>query len=740
MKTAISSVTSPGFPLAVACRLCYYAVFLLLAALPVQADGVAFKSGQEYQIRCLLWPVGAVGPAHSNVQALLYHMEATDDCWWKITEQEDGTYVIRHTESGRFFTWDGQRTSDRRYMSLSTTSQGIPSKWCFHVGQTGMGLQSAHRTDHYLNVRYQTGIVGTYRSLADSFTENERFFLVNRKGKVVTRFKDRQINLPDACFGNGDKAVKPGKPVADVPQPAAKVPAPSSRKAPSVQSQAALLPLTIDGRKPVYDERSRLYFYSIPDRKDGKDFIGKVNIAGKRQSSGLYINGIAAASSGRCRFSNPENGRVFRITQVEGGDTVAYADITFTFLPIVELGASSITRNSFTPGSFRLSDPDCQDTDSVLAVKLRHRGEYATLFTKKSFALKFVDAAGRKQNRCWLGMRKDNYWILDAMAVDHARMRNRVGMDLWLDMNPRPYYNNTALNGVRGRLVEVFLNGKYHGVYHLSERIDRKQLQLAKTQEDKVRGCLYKTQQWDNWTLMGINRHTGRPSGQKPPFFDNRSASWGLWEGKYPEPGRKKQTDWQPLYDAIAFCSTADDRTFARDASRYFDLPVLRDYYLFIELLHAMDNSGKNMYWAVHDKDRSCRLTPIPWDLDATFGRSWNGHRSGCEASNHYTETLRRHSQQNALFTRLYGKNPGNDRNNLAIRYRELRQTYFRPDRIYARFAAYHGLLERSGAAAREAKRWNGPNNARLDFAAEMAYIRQWLTERVAVLDQQYGR
>lgn len=37
-------------------------------------------------------------------------------------------------------------------------------------------------------------------------------------------------------------------------------------------------------------------------------------------------------------------------------------------------------------------------------------------------------------------MRSDNNWILDAMAVDRARMRNRVSTDLWLAFSTKPYH------------------------------------------------------------------------------------------------------------------------------------------------------------------------------------------------------------------------------------------------------------------------------------------------------------
>lgn len=71
-------------------------------------------------------------------------------------------------------------------------------------------------------------------------------------------------------------------------------------------------------------------------------------------------------------------------------------------------------------------------------------------------------------------------------------MRNRLCMDLWNSFSPVPYINDEpdAINGTRGKFVEVLVNGKYQGLYCLSEKIDRKQLKLKKDYEDG--GVLFK--------------------------------------------------------------------------------------------------------------------------------------------------------------------------------------------------------------------------------------------------------
>ena len=696
-------------------------LLLSLAVLPLSAGGVKLKLGEHYQIRCLCWPAGCVAPSASNPEALVYAHGRTDNSWWTVTKDLDGYYLIRNVKTGRYMTYDGQRTADRRYMRLSRTDYNDASRWKIYPGRTGLIICHKLHIDHLLDVRRDSYIVGTYRNSSSIATDNGRFFLVDGKGRVVTDVDGTEVKLPTECFDSSSGSR--GMPA-------------QARKQVRVPGR---LEFTVNGHKPVYDKKAGLYLYPLPERT-GSEFTAQL-AAAERSGLRLFVNGKAATRNGRCSFAQPEDGRVFRLALASDSDTVAVARLTFTYLPIVEISGSGIGKSHFTAGTFRLHDPDNPQADSLTDARLRYRGDYATFMNKKSFAVKLTDGAGKASDRKLLGMRSDNYWILDAMAVDHARMRNRVAMDLWMDFAAAPYYapSRRNLNGVRGRLVEVFWNGSYQGVYNLSERVDRKQMGLARSDGRKVKGCLYKSNTWSAWTLMGSSRTAGRPAGIRPPQYDNRGGSWNGWDAKYPKAESGRQTEWKPLYDAADLVSRADDRTFAREVAERFDLPVVRDYWLFIELLFAVDNSGKNMYWAVGDQSRDPRLTPAPWDLDGTFGRSWDGHRSECAAGNDYRSYLRRQWKMNALFERLETAGVDGWKTKLSERYRSLRRTHFDPDRLMKRFEDYFRLLERSGATARERQRWDNANGVYLNFRSEKEYLRNWIKQRVATLDRQYG-
>jgi len=336
-------------------------------------------------------------------------------------------------------------------------------------------------------------------------------------------------------------------------------------------------------------------------------------------------------------------------------------------------------------------------------------------FAKKSYAIKLKDEFGQKIDTTFLGMRSDNYWILDAMAVDKARMRTRVAMDLWLDFSAKPYYIDAkpkVCNGSRGRFVEVYVNDSYEGIYCLMERIDRKQLKLKKTKDNTINGVLYKSSSW-----------RGSFFGELTPY-DNNSDTWMRYEYEYPDPEDSLIT-WAPLYDAMLFADTASSEVFAEQAADKYDIPVFMDYFLFTTLLSARDNCGKNLYLSYYDINQASKLLITPWDMDHSFGRMYNSDEEPANTACWKTRKL---------FQRFEDDLP-EYHTQLLDRYASLRRSSWAADSLKQRFTDYFQLLEQTNAAQREVERWNGVDNIDLDFASEEAYIYAWLDNRLSYTD-----
>lgn len=390
-----------------------------------------------------------------------------------------------------------------------------------------------------------------------------------------------------------------------------------------------------------------------------------------------------------------------------------------TFLPVVKLefDMSKLSADTFCAAQFMYIEHE--DT-ATIAATIRHRGSRSLMYEKQSYAIKLYDENGAKKDTAFLGMREDNYWILDAMAIDKARMRNRVAMDLWLEYAVKPYYSDKEpelKNGYDGYFVEVYVNEDYRGIYCLTERVDRKQLKLKKNKDDEIRGVLYKS----------VN-HTG--SFFSAPLYndyDDESETWTRYEFKYPEPEDSLIT-WRPLYDAMYLAVEEPVDTFCKYAADAYDIPLLMDYELFTLLLSARDNYGKNLYLSFYNiqKPEYSKVVFTPWDIDHSFGRNYKAWLEPFDAAGEW---------DNMLYKRLITYYPDYEDQRLA-RYAYWRENAFASEELNARFAAYFDLFRETGADEREIERWDGVDGIFLDFEYEQSYISNWIADRVSYVDE----
>lgn len=340
---------------------------------------------------------------------------------------------------------------------------------------------------------------------------------------------------------------------------------------------------------------------------------------------------------------------------------------------------------------------------------------------KRNYKIKFKD----KQQ--FFGLKADKNWILDAGQQDLFRLRNRIATELWNDFARKPYYaadGAEVFTGVRGRVVEVFLNDEYIGIYSLIETMDNKTLGLSKSRKGIIHGQLWKTNGY------GLSMMYNTPS-----VFDNTSSTWDVFETKYPDIKDVYPTDYSPLWKAINFVVNSSDEEFKDSVAYYFDLPVVEDYYIFTQTLCAVDNIGKNMYWAIYDSKESPKITFAVWDLDLTVGSSYlKVYDQKYTLPNHI---IRGYFN---LIKRLIATNAGDFNLQVRERYWSARKDILSTDSLIARYKSYYQLLKKCGAAEREAQRWSGDMDIlqqKLDYDKEMEYITNWITRHMKVLDRQ---
>ena len=387
-------------------------------------------------------------------------------------------------------------------------------------------------------------------------------------------------------------------------------------------------------------------------------------------------------------------------------------------LPLVNLTVdiSAVSKRTFVNGEIEIVDFH-KRTDSLsesvkYLCQIKYRGGTSICYVKKSFSIKLVDEVGEKQDANILGIRKENSWILDAMAVDRVRMRNRVCFDVWNEMSQTPYetaYGNR--NGTAGEFVEVFINGSYHGLYCMSDKIDRKLLGLKKTKTNEndttIRGVLYK----------GFSPYTNINSYADA---DVNSPTWNNWELQYPSDLPSFDT-WKPLMDLIDLNSTkTSDLTFRQQYQDYFYWENLVDYIVLIMALDVEDCLYKNTFLSVVNIKKGHKFLISPWDMDISLGGAWDGTYNDVLVS--FDRITNR-----PPFNRLISQNIDGFMDSVKHRWLNLYSTLLLPKNIEERLDEYSNAFLTSGAWEREYAKWNGnPVPLKQSITEELEYVKDW--------------
>ena len=232
--------------------------------------------------------------------------------------------------------------------------------------------------------------------------------------------------------------------------------------------------------------------------------------------------------------------RLFLLVFFSLVQTVVYAQQS---LPVVKLTGNF--GYDYQEGTVSIIYPD-GSSDNNLSARIKWRGGTTNTEEKhkRNYKIKF------SEDHSFFGLRNDNNWILDAGQADVFRLRNRIATELWNDFATKPYYINEqpkALSGVRGEVVEVYLNDEYRGIYCFTECMDRKQLKLKKFDQDgTIHGTLWKSTGFGSSLMNTL-----------PESYDNNQPMMDVFEAKYPELDDLPQTDYSTLWNAINLSSIA---------------------------------------------------------------------------------------------------------------------------------------------------------------------------------------
>jgi hypothetical protein len=340
-------------------------------------------------------------------------------------------------------------------------------------------------------------------------------------------------------------------------------------------------------------------------------------------------------------------------------------------------------------------------------VRAKYRGNAAVIEPKKYFSLRLDDSA------VWVGERAYKHINLTSSYLDPTFMKDKLTYDLFREFggSDSPHYVP------RCEYVELVVDGRYHGLYTISERVDDVGLGFEAPGESRF-PCDLESQETEI-SVSGAAGPRGDGASQEWPSLYKalgRNSSFRvLSHGDYSQkvPSWKKMAYWEPYEEFITLCGQTSDEEFISQLANRVDLDNIIDFHLMLWFNNDQDGWRSNIFIARDGKPGS-KFFLVPWDNDKSF-------KKGGWLKNH-------------LLKRLMKIYPGyNER--LKARYHELRQGVLATDSLMDRIDDIAKRLQ--PAYRRDHEVWGDEYYGQQeDNSQYLATLRDWILNRLNDMDR----
>ena len=306
------------------------------------------------------------------------------------------------------------------------------------------------------------------------------------------------------------------------------------------------------------------------------DFPAKILFDGHRKMPGDRFKGVYFGK----RYNIGVAGEEYQVTQIEFRRSSGMPTMHITTED--EEYFDSDDKDLKEPMTVSLFDKDGARETLELSGTIKGRGNSTWLADKKPYQIKL------DEKESLLGMGSAKKWLLLANAYDETNMKNKIVLDLaqklFSDWSPQ------------GEFVDVYMNGRYNGLYLLTEKIEVKENRVAK---DTV--CL-------------LEQETVRRALDQAYVTDKGIAV----EINYPEDCSARE------YDKISkSVQQMENALFAKGGSwkKYIDADSWAARYLIDEFSGNYDaNKLSSFFYANAEKDGHYYFYGGPvWDYDKAF-------------------------------------------------------------------------------------------------------------------------
>lgn len=305
--------------------------------------------------------------------------------------------------------------------------------------------------------------------------------------------------------------------------------------------------------------------------------------------------------------------------------------------------------------------------DGPIGIKLR--GNSSLAFNQKKYTLETRGDDGREVDVSLLEMPAHSKWVLLAPYNDVSMMRDPLAFELWREMGHW---------GPRTRMVELVMDGEYHGIYIFCEAIKRgaERVNISKMKKSDTTG-----RDVTGGYLLRIDTSDENDAtfpSKVPGIGEGSMTSEVVWSCIYPKKKNLQPEQMAYIQSFVDSMETAIQSADFMDSEKgyahFIDVPSFVDYFIHTELSMNADGFKRSAYFYKEklkaDGTGGKMVAGPVWDYNLAYGNCNFANANNVEAwcyegaSNNPTPAMWQRLLQDPAFRKA-----------VKTRYQELRKS-----------------------------------------------------------------
>jgi len=383
------------------------------------------------------------------------------------------------------------------------------------------------------------------------------------------------------------------------------------------------------------------------------------------------------------------------------------------------------------------------DYEGDVAIRYRGSSSYNSSDKKpysiRTLAQPLTEDVYDKKKVNILGMGKDNNWALLAPYADKSMMRDLLAFEVsrpWMEYTPE------------GRYCEMFLDGIYYGVYILTEVVSKGKTRLNLPDpgiagDTITGGYIMEVNRIDDEVTYTSKYHPVSNTGMQ---YRDEYINF-----QYKSPDYEDLTEEQVTYitgridqmEKVLWNYRPGNESSYKD---FLDVTNFIDYQIAMEFGHNVDAYRLSGKFFKRRDSVDARFKMVVWDMNLAYGNAdyYQGWRTDTWM---YKNNNTMYSEGDPQLIPFWWYKLNTDPNYsaaLKARWAQYRRSNLREERILATVDSLANVLTSHGAEQRNSEAWPRwgqyvwPNYyVADDFNDEVDYLKQWLSDRIAWMDEQ---